>query len=140
MTNKLKPLFIDDQRSPRLDGSHHFGFTEEDMNDFWDNNPQADKSFDVARTLKEALYKLRQQGCPSEIHFDYYLGGTDTTKEVVLSMIRWDKRSNYTFIPHDFTFVCHSSDPRKNIELSELLDEHLNSEERLSVINKQKGK
>ena len=87
-------LFIDDIRNPSDVGWH------------------------VARSSQEAISFMSRQGCPRVISFDHDLGGEDTAMKVVKWMIEKDLDEQGGFIPEDFAFLIHSSNPvgRRNID------------------------
>lgn len=92
-------LFIDDERFPK------------------------DEDFIITRSFKETIEYLKKNWCPVFITFDHDLGLNKDWKELNwYDIVKWivekDLKSNWKFIPTNFSFSVHSMNPvgRKNIE------------------------
>ncbi len=81
----MKKLYIDDLRRP------------------------PDMSWELVKSIDEAVNYVMINGCPDEISFDYCLSGGQTIQPFVLWLIDEDKRQNGAFFPDGFRFESHSS-------------------------------
>ncbi|WP_027798865.1 cyclic-phosphate processing receiver domain-containing protein [Paraburkholderia dilworthii] len=93
---------------------------------FIDDLRQApDDSWVVARSSDKALSIIAERGCPREISFDHDLGGHDTAMTVVKALVEFDLDAGGRYIPPDFDFVVHSSNPVGARNISGLLQGYL---------------
>ena len=78
-------LFIDDMRRP------------------------PDTTWELVRTVADAIEFISINGCPNIISFDYCLENGLTTMPFVEYLIAEDKKTNGQFFPADFKYFIHSS-------------------------------
>lgn len=87
MKNETKwKLFLDDERFP------------------------VDPEFCIARNSYDAIWMVKQLGCPVEIAFDHDLSGNDT----VMTFLRWFEDAvidGVIDLPKNFCYSVHSQNP-----------------------------
>lgn len=79
-------LFIDDERFPTRD------------------------DFFIARTSKEAIDFVKQNGIPDFISFDHDLGGDDTSRVFIHWLVNYLDTEDLN-LPEGFSFTVHSQNP-----------------------------
>lgn len=82
----------------------------------------------IARSSKDAILFMTDNGCPAFISFDHDLGGDDTAMDVVNWMINTDldaSMKGLRFIPTHFAFDVHSQNPVGAKNISGLLNSYL---------------
>jgi hypothetical protein len=99
----LKPLYIDDIRTPKTD-----------------------KNWVVVRTSQEAIDYVIEYGCPTFVSFDHDLGGDDTSMIFLKWLIDWDITNDGKIIPEDFLWNIHSANPVGTKNIDGLLQNYIN--------------
>ena len=82
----------------------------------------------IARNSYDAIYAVKTYGLPSEIAFDHYLGGSDTSMVFIHFLNDYMIDNNLKF-PSGFKYSIHSQNPvgAKNIDVFMMnLMEYLN--------------
>ena len=91
-------MFIDDERS--IDYLERFVGTDEEFF----------RDMVVRRSSEAAIQTISKNGSPTFIAFDHDLGGTDTTRKVVLWLVD-ELLEGRIFMPRSFDWVIHSANP-----------------------------
>lgn len=98
----MTKLFIDDIREPK------------------------GKDFVVIRSYSDAIYYMRQNGCPKFISFDHDLGDNVRSGfDIAKWMVERDLNDKGTFIPNEFTYNVHSANPVGSQNITGLLNNYL---------------
>lgn len=89
----------------------------------------------VARRVEDAKQYCLEEGCPSFVSFDHDMGGvfgasgSFTCDPSGMDFAKWlveeDQNSGGTFMPEDFRFHVHSSNPAGAANIQSLLDGYL---------------
>lgn len=90
-----------------------------------------ESGYAVVRSYNDAINFLQDRGCPDFISFDHDLGDADelTGLDVVKWMIERDLNNNGEFIPENFTYKVHSSNPPGADNIDGLLKSYLHHKE-----------
>jgi len=83
--------------------------------------------FTIVRSYNAAIEFMEENGCPEFISFDHDLGDADkhSGMDVAKWLVEKDLDADGGFIPKDFTFDVHSSNPPGSANIVCLLDLYL---------------
>jgi hypothetical protein len=117
-------LFIDDDRDPHVTVDDAAWRRNAGLPDLPPEACSALGEWVVARTVAEAIDRIRERGVPAFVSFDHDLGpGTETGMDLAKAIVEMDLDD--PCIPDGFAFEVHSANPVGRRNILHLLDNYL---------------